>query len=416
MEIVTAPNLHPVVSSHVIFITVMSNTLSFSFSFLQDYGYTCRYNREVKKRGRLPASATANNHNRSNGSISNRRDSWASSTRRSSIIRRDSNIGHNSNGSSNGNGISRASVSSPSATSASISSSTAARHSLTDAVDEDVDVTTATTEDDQITLQDARQDVLHSISQPYPQSRPAPPLSVPSLIQIGLQPPMPPRSSISNPLSVNVFERPFGDSEVALSDGSVGYPSPVDRRSHAEVAKARQHRGSFKSTPSHERNRESFSTNGHDAGGLMLDFFHKAPNDDCWYKFLEPILPYIHNIIPASVACDLLEIFLTDPGSSLFRVASPYILTRVFRKKSITHPTNPRYTTPALLATILWCVAQTADVMMLHVPGTRAKIVNDLYDLATSLISERDPDRWRRIHGEPAFIISLLINQKDQRC
>ncbi|EHK42142.1 hypothetical protein TRIATDRAFT_229644 [Trichoderma atroviride IMI 206040] len=131
----------------------------------------------------------------------------------------------------------------------------------------------------------------------------------------------------------------------------------------------------------------------------MLDFFHKAPNDDCWYKFLEPILPYIRNIIPASVACDLLEIFLTDPGSSLFRVASPYILTRVFRKKSIMHPTNPRYTTPALLATILWCVAQTADVMMLHVPGTRAKIVNDLYDLATSLISERDPDRWRRIHG-----------------
>lgn len=140
----------------------------------------------------------------------------------------------------------------------------------------------------------------------------------------------------------------------------------------------------------------------------MLDFFHKAPNDDCWYKFLEPILPYIRNIIPASVACDLLEIFLTDPGSSLFRVASPYILTRVFRKKSITHPTNPRYATPALLATILWCVAQTADVMMLHVPGTRAKIVNDLYDLATSLISERDPDRWRRIHGEPNFITSLL--------
>ncbi|UKZ70849.1 uncharacterized protein TrAtP1_011818 [Trichoderma atroviride] len=357
----------------------------------EDYGYTCRYNREVKKRGRLPASATANNH-KSNGSISNRRDSWASSTRRGSIIRRDSNMGHASNGSSNGNGNSRASISSPSA---SISSSTAARHSLTDAVD----VTTATTEDDQITLQDTRQDVLHSISQPYPQSRPAPPLSVPSLIQVGIQPQMPPRSSISNPLSVNVFDGQFGDSEVALSDGSVGYPSPIDRRPHAEAPNARQHRGSFKSTPSHEQNRGSFSTNSHDAGGLMLDFFHKAPNDDCWYKFLEPILPYIRNIIPASVACDLLEIFLTDPGSSLFRVASPYILTRVFRKKSIMHPTNPRYTTPALLATILWCVAQTADVMMLHVPGTRAKIVNDLYDLATSLISERDPDRWRRIHG-----------------
>jgi len=98
---------------------------------------------------------------------------------------------------------------------------------------------------------------------------------------------------------------------------------------------------------------------------------------------------------------------LTDPGSSLFRGASPYILTRIFRKKSILHPTAPRYTTPALLATILWCVAQTADVMVLHVPGTRARVVNDLYDLATSLVSERDPDRWRRIHGtqSPPFIL-----------
>jgi hypothetical protein len=42
--------------------------------------------------------------------------------------------------------------------------------------------------------------------------------------------------------------------------------------------------------------------------------------------------------------------------------------------------------------------------MMLHVPGSRAKVVNDLYDLATSLISERDPDRWRRIHGETSPI------------
>jgi hypothetical protein len=199
-----------------------------------------------------------------------------------------------------------------------------------------------------------------------------------------------------------VFEGQFGDSEVVVSDESVGYPSPINTRPHAELN--RQHRASGKSTHSHERNRESFSTaatTSHDVGGLMLDFFHRAPNEDCWYKFLEPILPYIRNIIPASVACDLLDIFLTDPGSSLFRVASPYILTRVFRKKSIVHPTNPRYTTPALLATILWCVAQTADVMMLHVPGSRAKVVNDLYDLATSLISERDPDRWRRIHGRP---------------
>ncbi|KAF3060643.1 Xylanolytic transcriptional activator xlnR [Trichoderma lentiforme] len=369
----------------------------------EDYGYTCRYNREVKKRGRLPASATANNHNSNGSSINARRDSWPQSHRRGSI-RNDSNLGRSSNGNSNSNsnsnGISQASCSSPSA---SISSSTVGQHPFADTVDATSAGPESVTLDqrDQVTVPDARQDMLHSISQPYSQSRTAPPLSVPSLVQVGLQPPPPQRSSIGNSLSVSVFDGQFADSEVVLSDESAGYPSPVNGRPPIETGSARQHRGSFKSTPSHERNRESFSTaaTGHDAAGLMLDFFHKAPNEDCWYKFLEPILPYIRNIIPASVACDLLDIFLTDPGSSLFRVASPYILTRVFRKKSIVHPTNPRYTTPALLATILWCVAQTADVMMLHVPGSRAKVVNDLYDLATSLISERDPDRWRRIHG-----------------
>lgn len=164
---------------------------------------------------------------------------------------------------------------------------------------------------------------------------------------------------------------------------------------------------------SRERIRDSFSTAPTDPDGRIPthDFLNKAPTEECCIRFLEPVLPYLRTIISASVACDLLNVFLTDPGSSVFRVASPYILTRIYRRKSITHPTNPRPTTPALLATILWCVAQTADVMLLHVPGFRSKICNELYDLATSLIAERDPDRWRRIPGEcnlrPPLITSI---------
>lgn len=171
----------------------------------------------------------------------------------------------------------------------------------------------------------------------------------------------------------------------------------------------KRHRPSFNSTTSYEtkRVRESFSTAGHD--DRMQDYLQQAPTEDCRYPFLNPVLPYIRNVIPASVACDLLDIFLTDPGSSLFRGASPYILTRIFRKKSILHPTNPRCTTPALLATILWCVAQTADVMLLHVPGSRARIVNELYDLATALVSQRDPDRWRRTHGMSLTVVFVYV-------
>lgn len=100
---------------------------------------------------------------------------------------------------------------------------------------------------------------------------------------------------------------------------------------------------------------------------------YKAPSADCRYRCLDPVLPYLRDIIPASVACDLLDVYLTEPGSSLFRCASPYIITRIFRQKSLLDPTNPRQTTPALLATMLWCSAKTADIVLLHVPGSRVR-------------------------------------------
>ncbi|KAK5994091.1 Xylanolytic transcriptional activator xlnR [Cladobotryum mycophilum] len=352
----------------------------------EDYGYTCRYNREVKKRGRLPASANAA-----------QRDSWSQSDRRDSI--RESS-GSGSGNPSNGQGA----TSSPSVTSPGVSSSTVSQRPFpgsvetvsSAAVDEDVTLG----QSDPVNSPNPRQDLLRSLGQPLSQARPAAPLSVPSLIQLGLQPPH--RQSVPTGLPASIFNNHYGDTEAIVSDDSAGYPSPANGQAPpGDIGDARRHRGSFKSTISHDRARESFSTaaTAPDGNIPMPDFLHKAPTEECCYKFLEPVLPYIRSIIPASVACDLLDVFLTDPGSSLFRVASPYILTRVYRKKSITHPTNPRYTTPALLATILWCVAQTADVMLLHVPGSRAKICNELYDLATSLIAERDPDRWRRIHG-----------------
>ena len=119
---------------------------------------------------------------------------------------------------------------------------------------------------------------------------------------------------------------------------------------------------------------------------------------ECRYRCLEPLLPFIGHSFPVSVACDLFDVFLLDPGASLWRFSSPFILTRVFRRKSLLGP-NPRLTSPALLATILWCCAQTADISVLLVPGSRAKLTNALYELATYLISQRDPDRWRRVHG-----------------
>ncbi|KAL8386993.1 hypothetical protein RB595_010238 [Gaeumannomyces hyphopodioides] len=245
-----------------------------------------------------------------------------------------------------------------------------------------------------------------------------------------------------------------GGTDALPSDESAGYPSP-DRGAgsvsggagpspHAQprgVSFSGQSSsgGIISRTPRHGHSRGSFSTSatsvtggagpgnntggaaepgrsgglgGGAAGGMVsastsplfpdiqrVSSLYRAPSADCRYACLAPVLPYLGNIIPASVACDLLDVYLTEPGSSLFRCASPYILTRIFRKRSLLHPTRPRPTTPALLATMLWCAAQTADIVLLHVPGSRSKITNALYELSTSLISERDPDRWRRIHG-----------------
>ncbi|KAH7231531.1 transcriptional activator xlnR [Fusarium solani] len=120
---------------------------------------------------------------------------------------------------------------------------------------------------------------------------------------------------------------------------------------------------------------------------------------ECRYPCLYPLLPFFSHSFPASLACDLFDVYLLDHRTSLSRSASPCIITRIFRKKSLLHPTNPRQTSPALLATILWCCAQTADLATLLVPGSRSMLTDFLYELAVSLISCRDPDGWRRTHG-----------------
>lgn len=198
------------------------------------------------------------------------------------------------------------------------------------------------------------------------------------------------------------------------SDDSLSYHSPVDlpppaprsirRPSSFSIPAASPYRRSMSTTtptltnlqpPDQPSHSHPTTTAPHQPPSSL----YAPPSATCRYRCLDPVLPYLRDIIPASVACDLLDVYLTEPGSSLFRCASPYIITRVFRKASLLHPSHPRITTPALLATMLWCAAQTADIVLLHVPGSRARICNALYELATALISDREPDRWRRIHG-----------------
>ncbi|PWW77670.1 hypothetical protein C7212DRAFT_277013 [Tuber magnatum] len=105
------------------------------------------------------------------------------------------------------------------------------------------------------------------------------------------------------------------------------------------------------------------------------------------YPVLLPLLPHVNTIIPPLLACDLLDLYFTNPTTALFQPASPYVLTHILRKQSVLHPTNPRLTSPALLCAMLWVAAQTCDAPFLSVsPAARGRVCQKLLELCISLL------------------------------
>ncbi|KAG4263723.1 hypothetical protein FPRO03_08999 [Fusarium proliferatum] len=66
------------------------------------------------------------------------------------------------------------------------------------------------------------------------------------------------------------------------------------------------------------------------------------PSPGCRYKCLEPIIPLLHGIIDARLVCELFELYFVEPGGSLFKSSSPYVLAHVMRKESLLRNDNPR--------------------------------------------------------------------------
>lgn len=105
------------------------------------------------------------------------------------------------------------------------------------------------------------------------------------------------------------------------------------------------------------------------------------------YPVLEPLLPHLGNLMPVSLACDLIDLYFASSSSAQMHPMSPYVLGFVFRKRSFLHPTKPRQCQPALLASMLWVAAQTSDAPFLaSVPSARGKICQKLLELTVSLL------------------------------
>lgn len=100
----------------------------------------------------------------------------------------------------------------------------------------------------------------------------------------------------------------------------------------------------------------------------------------------------------------MLEIYFNEKHNSLFKSTSPYMLAHVLHPSSVLHPTDPRPTSAALLAVILFCVAQTADMKIFDTPGARERMSVDLYRLSLDLLQSEDPDNYFRTSGKPLTI------------
>jgi len=136
------------------------------------------------------------------------------------------------------------------------------------------------------------------------------------------------------------------------------------------------------------------------SGELPRLYSHLAPiaDPDCRYPVLNPLLPYIKTIICTKDACDLLDLYFTEPSTSLFECASPYVLTQIFRKKSFLQNVEPRTTSPALLAAMLWATAQTSDAKIFKTDTfARRRICDQLYRVCTSLLSaaKHEKEGWK---------------------
>jgi hypothetical protein len=143
--------------------------------------------------------------------------------------------------------------------------------------------------------------------------------------------------------------------------------------------------------------------------------FGKSPShpsqtaQGCRYLVLVPLLQHINGVIPASIACDLLDFYFAEPSSSLFESASPYVLTHIFRKKSFLHPTSPRTTSPALLAAMLWVTAQTSDAQIFKTsPTSRGRICDRLFAICLRLLNPLIHESPRTVPGKSPMMYDSL--------
>ena len=119
--------------------------------------------------------------------------------------------------------------------------------------------------------------------------------------------------------------------------------------------------------------------------------FSANPESLCTFRYpvLQPLLPHLDPLVPPSLACELLESYFSSTTTSHSRPSCPYLPGFVFQKNAFLRSTQPRVSTPALLASMLWIAAQTSDAPFLasHI-SVRELVCQKLLEITLGLLKK----------------------------
>lgn len=130
---------------------------------------------------------------------------------------------------------------------------------------------------------------------------------------------------------------------------------------------------------------------------------HQNPSQQLRYPVLQPLLPHLTNVMPITLACDLLELYFQSSSTAFMQPVSPYVLGYVFRKRSFLRQHNPRICSPALLASMLWIGCLTSESPYLSsTPSARSQLSEKLVNLTISLLKPLVHQTPGESEGSPA--------------
>jgi hypothetical protein len=114
---------------------------------------------------------------------------------------------------------------------------------------------------------------------------------------------------------------------------------------------------------------------------------HSNASQQLRYPVLEPLIPHLTNVMSIPLACDLLELYFQSSSTAFMQPVSPYVLGYVFRKRSFLRQNSPRVCSPALLASMLWIGCLTSESPYLaSSPSARSQLSEKLINLTISLL------------------------------